>query len=85
MVEQRQLGERYRIKGNNLYKEKRFSEAHQAYEVGLSHDRHNMALHANAALCSLKMECHVEAIEHADKVGFHQVPVMWLPCASCAA
>ncbi|KAK9835522.1 hypothetical protein WJX74_002247 [Apatococcus lobatus] len=67
-VEQRQVGERCRVEGNKLFMEWRWAEAYQAYDRGLSSDKHNMALHANAALCSLKMACNVQAIEHADKV-----------------
>ena len=68
-IEQRQIGERCRVEGNALFKAGRWTEAYQAYDRGLGSDKHNMALHANAALCSLKMACNVQAIEHADKVG----------------
>ncbi len=68
MVEQRQIAERQRVKGNQLYKEGRYSEALQCYEIGLEHQRHNMALHANAAMAQLKLQCYVQAIEHCDKV-----------------
>ena len=39
----------------------------QAYAIGLDAQRHNAALHANAALASLRMQAHVQAIEHCDK------------------
>lgn len=67
-IEQRQVGERCRVAGNALFQTGRWAEAYQEYDRGLSADKHNMALHANAALCSLNMACNVQAIEHADKV-----------------
>ena len=39
----------------------------QAYAIGLDAQRHNAALHANAALASLRMQAHVQAIKHCDK------------------
>ena len=72
-IEQRQIGERCRVEGNALFSASRWAEAYQAYDRGLGSDKHNMALHANAALCSLKMACNVQAIEHADKVGCNSV------------
>ena len=68
LVEQRQLAERQRIRGNELFKQKRFSEAYQCYEIGLDAERHSMTLHANAAMASLKLQCWIQAIEHCDKV-----------------
>ncbi|KAK9823542.1 hypothetical protein WJX72_003579 [[Myrmecia] bisecta] len=68
MVEQRQVAERQRVQGNELYKQGRFSEAYQCYELGLDAQRHNMALHANAAMASIKQGCYVQTIEHCDKV-----------------
>ena len=67
-IEQRQIGERCRVAGNGLFQAGHWAEAYQEYDRGVSADKHNMALHANAALCSLKMACNVQAIEHADKV-----------------
>ena len=68
LVEQRQLAERQRVRGNELFKQKRFSEAYQCYEIGLDAERHSMTLHANAAMASLKLQCWIQAIEHCDKV-----------------
>ena len=42
-------------------------DAAQAYAVGLDAQRHSAALHANAALASLRMRCYVQAIAHCDK------------------
>jgi tetratricopeptide (TPR) repeat protein len=69
MVEQRQLAERQRQLGNAAFKAGQFSEALRCYEAGLDAQRHSMALHANAALAALKLGCHVQALEHCDKVG----------------
>lgn len=68
MVEQRQVAERQRVKGNALFKQGQYSEAYQCYDIGLGSQRHNMALHANAAMASIKTGCFVQAIEHCDKV-----------------
>ncbi|KAK9827632.1 hypothetical protein WJX81_001342 [Elliptochloris bilobata] len=68
MVEQRQVAERQRVAGNAALKAGRPSEAYQAYAIGLDAERHNAALHANAALASLRMRAYVQAIEHCDKV-----------------
>jgi hypothetical protein len=56
------------VKGNALFKGKRYTEAYQCYEIGLSHEKPNMALHANAAMASIKMKCFVQAVTHCDKV-----------------
>jgi len=42
-------------------------DAAQAYAVGLDAQRHSAALHANAALASLRMRCYVQSIAHCDK------------------
>lgn len=68
MVEQRQLAERQRQAGNTAFKSKQYSEALRCYQLGLEAQRHNMALHANAAAAALKMQCYVQALEHCDKV-----------------
>lgn len=68
MVSQRQLAERQRVEGNALYAQGQFTAAFQCYETGLDAERHNMALHGNAAQVLLKMGCHAQAIEHCDKV-----------------
>lgn len=68
MVSQRQLAERQRVEGNALYAQGQFTAAFQCYETGLDAERHNMALHGNAAQVLLKMGCYVQAIEHCDKV-----------------
>ncbi|KAL0031355.1 hypothetical protein WJX79_006151 [Trebouxia sp. C0005] len=68
MVSQRQLAERQRVEGNALYAQGQFNAAFQCYETGLDAERHNMALHSNAAQVLLKMGCHAQAIEHCDKV-----------------
>jgi tetratricopeptide (TPR) repeat protein len=69
MVEQRQLAERARIAGNAAMAAGQWAEALRCYESGLEAQRHNMALHANAALAALKKSCFVQALEHCDKVG----------------
>lgn len=68
MVSQRQLAERQRVAGNALYSQGQFTAAFQCYETGLDAERHNMALHSNAAQVLIKMGCYVQAIEHCDKV-----------------
>lgn len=68
MVEQRQLAERRRQLGNDAFKSGQYSEALRCYELGLEAQRHNMALHANAAMAALKLNCYVAAQEHCDKV-----------------
>lgn len=84
MVSQRQLAERQRVEGNALYAQGQFTAAFQCYETGLDAERHNMALHGNAAQVLLKMGCHAQAIEHCDKVGCntHSTPLHLLgkPC-----
>ena len=69
MVEQRQIAERQRQLGNAAFQAGQYSEALRCYEVGLEAQRHNMALHANAAMAALKLKCFVAAREHCDKVG----------------
>lgn len=68
MVSQRQLAERQRGQGNALYSQGQFTAAFQCYDTGLEAERHNMALHSNAAQVLIKMGCYVQAIEHCDKV-----------------
>lgn len=68
MVSQRQLAERQRVEGNALYSQKQFTAAFQCYDTGLEAEKHNMALHSNAAQVLIKMGCYVQAIEHCDKV-----------------
>jgi tetratricopeptide (TPR) repeat protein len=78
MVSQRQLAERQRVEGNALYAQGQFTAALQCYETGLDAERHNMALHGNAAQVLLKMGCHAQAIEHCDKVhrcNTHSTPL----------
>jgi tetratricopeptide (TPR) repeat protein len=69
MVEQRQLAESQRQLGNAAFKGGQYSEALRCYEQGLEAQRHNMTLHANAAMAALKIKCYVAAQEHCDKVG----------------
>lgn len=69
MVEQRQIAERQRVRGNEAFKSGQFGEALRCYELGLDAQRHNMTLHANAAMAALKLQCYVQAMEHASKVG----------------
>lgn len=68
MVEQRQLAERQRVAGNAAFKARQYSEALRCYQLGLESERHNMALHANAAQAALKLSCFVQAVEHCDKL-----------------
>jgi hypothetical protein len=68
MVEQRQIAERQRQLGNDAFRTRQYSEALRCYELGLEAQRHNMALHANAAMAALKLKCYVAAQEHCDKV-----------------
>lgn len=58
--------------GNAAYGARQYSEALRCYQQGLESERTNMALHANAAMAALKINCFVQAIEHADKVGAGQ-------------
>ncbi|GIL99722.1 hypothetical protein Vretimale_4862 [Volvox reticuliferus] len=68
LVERRQLAERCRVRGNEAYKTRQYSEALRCYQQGIESERTNMALHANAAMAALKINCFVQAIEHCDKV-----------------
>jgi tetratricopeptide (TPR) repeat protein len=68
MVEQRQRAERQRQLGNEAFKAGQYSEALRCYEQGLEAQRHDMTLHANAAMAALKLKCYVAAQEHCDKV-----------------
>lgn len=68
MVSQRQLAERQRVEGNALYSQKQYTAAFQCYDTGLEAEKHNMALHSNAAQVLINMGCYVQAIEHCDKV-----------------
>ncbi|KAG2442702.1 hypothetical protein HXX76_002785 [Chlamydomonas incerta] len=68
LVERRQLAERARVAGNAAYGARQYTEALRCYQQGLESERTNMALHANAAMAALKINCFVQAIEHADKV-----------------
>ena len=68
MVRQRQIAQREKEAGNAAYKKGQVTEAYRCYSTGLESERHNMELHANAALASIKMGCHVQALEHCDKV-----------------
>lgn len=68
MVEQRQIAERQRQLGNAAFKAGQHSEALRCYEQGLEAQRHNMTLHANAAMAALKLKCYVATQEHCDKV-----------------
>lgn len=72
MVEQRQIAERMRVKGNEAFKAHQYSEALRCYQEGLSSEKTNMALHSNAAMAALKVQCYVQAIEHCDKVRVPQ-------------
>lgn len=69
MVSQRQLAERQRVQGNALYSQGQYTAAFQCYETGLEAEKHNMALHGNAAQVLIKMGCYAQAIERCDKVG----------------
>ncbi len=40
------------------------------HQCGIETNKTNMALHANAAMAALKLNCFVQAIEHCDKVSF---------------
>jgi len=68
MLEQRQLAERERVAGNAAFKAQQWTAAYAHYSTGLEAQRTNCALHANAALASLRMGCAVQAIEHCDRV-----------------
>ena len=78
MVEQRQIAERQRIAGNDAFKARQYSEALRCYQLGLEAQKVSMALHGNAAMAALKLNCFVQAIEHCDKVRacMHAAP----PC-----
>ncbi len=62
------MAERMRVQGNTAFKAKQYSEALRCYQQGLSSEKTNMTLHANAAQAALKINCNVAAIEHCDKV-----------------
>lgn len=68
MLEQRQMAERCRVAGNEAYKAGQWTVAYGHYELGLVSQRTNVKLQSNAAMASLKMGCHVQAIEHCDRV-----------------
>ncbi|KAG1662073.1 hypothetical protein FOA52_005320 [Chlamydomonas sp. UWO 241] len=67
MVEARQVAERMRVKGNDAFKAKQWSESLSCYQEGIASERTNMTLHANAAQAAIKINCYVQAIEHCDK------------------
>ena len=67
LVRKRQVAERNRVGGNDAFKAQQFAEALQYYEAGLAAEKHNVPLHLNAAMASLRMGCPVGAIEHCDK------------------
>lgn len=69
MVKQRQVAQREKEKGNKAYKTGQMAEAYRCYSSGLDAEKHNIELQANAALASVKMDCHLQAIEHCDKVN----------------
>ena len=79
MVSQRQLAERQRVQGNALYSQGQYTAAFQCYETGLEAEKHNMALHGNAAQVLIKMGCYAQAIEHCDKVGTSKWAAMHKP------
>lgn len=68
MVEARQIAERCRVRGNDAFKAKQWSEALRCYQEGIDSERTNMTLHANAAMAALRIQCYVQAVEHCDKV-----------------
>ena len=68
MVEQRQLAERLRVKGNTAFKARQYGEALRCYQEGLQSEKTNMTLHVNAAQAALKISCYVQAIENCYKV-----------------
>jgi len=76
MVEQRQIAERQRKLGNAAFHSKQYSEALRCYEQGLQAQRHDMALHANAAMAALKLKCYVQALEYCNKVRQPTMMVM---------
>ncbi|GMH33324.1 hypothetical protein BSKO_01158 [Bryopsis sp. KO-2023] len=67
MVSQRQMAQRQKEAGNTAYRKGQVTEAYRCYSIGLESERHNMELHANAAMASIRMGCHVQALEHCDK------------------
>lgn len=76
MVEQRQLAERYRVAGNEAYKARNYTEALRCYQLGVESQKTNMALHANAAMAAIKINCYVQAIEHCDKVHARAIIIL---------
>lgn len=85
MVEQRQIAERQRQLGNAAFKAGQYSEALRCYEAGLEMQRHNMTLHANAAMAALKLRCYVAAQEHCDKVCVTVLPALGTQAGLAAA
>jgi hypothetical protein len=83
MVEQRQLAERARVAGNTAFAAGQFSEALRCYQSGLECEKTNMALHANAAQAALRLACHVQAVEHCDKVRSRALACMRVCACVC--
>ena len=68
LLRSRQYAERQRQLGNDYFKKRMFSKALQVYEEGISAEKANMALNANAAAACIKLGCNIQAIEHCDRV-----------------
>lgn len=70
--ERRQTAERQRSAGNHAFARRQYSEALRCYLLGLEADKHNMVLHCNAALVSIKLSCPVQAIGRCAYTLKHQ-------------
>lgn len=68
MKDQRRIAERLRVEGNEAFKRGQYSVAYQLYASGVEHHKSSAALHANAAMASIKLGCFVQAIDHCDRV-----------------
>lgn len=79
MVEARQLAERRRVAGNAAFKAKQYSEALSCYQQGLSSERTNMTLHANAAQAALKLNCYVQVCVPLCVCMCVRYPYLWSP------
>lgn len=64
------MAERKRIEGNIAFNKRQYSEAYKIYTTGLEVQKHDITLHSNAAMSSLKMKSYMTTIEHCDKVCF---------------
>ena len=58
------------MEGNVAFRAGQFSEAYRVYCQGLEVQRHDIRLHSNAAMASLRTKSYSQAIDHCDQVDF---------------